>query len=50
MKEEDAPLAVTASRILFYQAGDCTSHIEVRLDEGTRLAPAGPHCPILPDG
>jgi len=35
MKEEDAPLPVTASRILFYQAEDGTSRIEVRLDKGT---------------
>jgi hypothetical protein len=39
MKEEDAPLPVTASRILFYQAEDGTSRIEVRLDEGTVWLP-----------
>ena len=39
MKEVDAPLPVTASRILFYQAEDGTSRIEVRLDEGTVWLP-----------
>jgi hypothetical protein len=42
MKEEDAPLPVTASRILFYQAEDGTSRIEVRLDEGTVWLPQVP--------
>jgi hypothetical protein len=39
MKEEDAPLPVTASQILFYQAEDGTSRIKVRLDEGTVWLP-----------
>jgi hypothetical protein len=39
MKEMDAPLPVTASRILFYQAEDGTRRIEVRLDEGTVWLP-----------
>ena len=39
MKEVDTPLPVTASRILFYQAEDGTSRIEVRLDEGTVWLP-----------
>ncbi|MEI7648722.1 MAG: hypothetical protein WCJ47_03315 [Methanomicrobiales archaeon] len=35
MSNNPVPEPVTRSQILFYQSEDGTSHIEVRLDEGT---------------